>query len=186
MNQRHGTQVFWERWEEADSGDRLQATKYAEDIIFADKSAVRWTSFGWEPVYRFITQLRENSETEADLFMSYRSKPRLLLRPTPKLLCPPLLKQLPAIPVRRPPVHRLDLQRFRSRAGWTLFNPSCQTSCAFLKINHADRCCVLGSQDPFLVSRAGRPDKTPCCLEQDCLDWTDRCPGWFVVLGRSY
>ena len=69
MNQRHGTSVFWEHWEDADSGDRLQATKYAEDIIFADKSAVRWTSFGWKPVYHF-TKWRGNSETEADLFMS--------------------------------------------------------------------------------------------------------------------
>ena len=35
--------VPWERerWEETDFGDQLQATKYAEDIIFSDKSAVR-------------------------------------------------------------------------------------------------------------------------------------------------
>ncbi len=63
MNQRHGRHVFWEGWEEADSGDRLQATKYAEEIIFSDKSAVRWTNLGWEIVYADI------SETEADLFM---------------------------------------------------------------------------------------------------------------------
>jgi hypothetical protein len=70
MNGRHGIYVFGERWEDADSRDRLQAANYAEDIIFSDKSAVRWTSFGWEPVYHFITQVRDNSEIEADLFMS--------------------------------------------------------------------------------------------------------------------
>ncbi len=69
MNQRHGRHVFWEGWEEADSGDRVQATKYAEEIIFADKSAVRWTSFGWEPVDQ---QSGGTSETEADLFINHQ------------------------------------------------------------------------------------------------------------------
>ena len=61
--------VFCERWEDADPRDRLQAAKYAEDIIFSDKSAVRWTSFGWEPIYDFISQFRDNPAIEADLFM---------------------------------------------------------------------------------------------------------------------
>ena len=77
MNERHGLIVFCERWEEADFSDRLQAAKYAEDIIFSDKSAVRWTSFGWEPVYDFILQFRDNLAIEADLFMRQQIEPPL-------------------------------------------------------------------------------------------------------------
>ena len=69
MNRRHGMYVFGERWEDADFRDRLQAANYAEDIIFSDKSAVRWTGVGWEPVYDFISQFRDNPAIEADLFM---------------------------------------------------------------------------------------------------------------------
>ncbi len=69
MDRRHGRHVFPEHWDEADSGDRLQASKYAEEIIFSDQSAVRWTSFGWEPVDR---QSRVNSWTEADMFINHQ------------------------------------------------------------------------------------------------------------------
>jgi hypothetical protein len=70
MDRRHGMYVFGERWDEVDSRARLEATNYAEDIIFSDKSAVRWTSSGWEPVYDFILQIRDDPAIEADLFLS--------------------------------------------------------------------------------------------------------------------
>ena len=53
-----------------------------------------------------------------------RSNARFLIANL-KRLCPPL------IPVPRPPVQCLDLQRFRSRAGWTLFQSVLSDSLCF-------------------------------------------------------
>ena len=88
MDQRHGMLVFCEPWEDADPRDRLQAANYAEDIIFSDKSAVRWTSFGWEPVYDFISQWRDNPVIEADLFMRQQIEAPLPAPPNPEASIP--------------------------------------------------------------------------------------------------
>jgi hypothetical protein len=116
MNQRHGLIVFCERWEDVDSRDRLQAAKYAEDVIFSDKSAVRWTSFGWEPVYDFISQFRDNAAIEADLFMWQQIAPPL---PVPADAEASMPAPFEIAPSDRPsqPGNRLDLEPVLCGAG---------------------------------------------------------------------
>jgi hypothetical protein len=59
---------LWLPWEETHPGDRLKAALTAAEIVFCDKSAVRWTGLGWKIDYRYLLKNARNSE--ADQFIA--------------------------------------------------------------------------------------------------------------------
>jgi hypothetical protein len=58
---------FNEPWQDADSGRRLAAMELGSQIIFVDRSAVKFDGNGWVKDERY--QIEAAGETEADRFL---------------------------------------------------------------------------------------------------------------------
>jgi hypothetical protein len=64
---------FWfdDPWHKADETQRLRAIEFAEQIIFCDRSAVRFDGVSWVKDDRYLIEGSKN--TEADRFLEERT-----------------------------------------------------------------------------------------------------------------